>query len=69
MIYIVSTIFFVPGSFLTIGAGFAFATAYNSVTYGVIFGSLSVFVGASIGSIISFLLGRYFFRDFVKSWI
>jgi len=63
--YIVATICFVPGSILTFGAGFAIGQAFDSMYLGVLLAIISVFIGASIGSICSFLLGRYLFRDCV----
>lgn len=64
-VYILATILFVPGAILTVGCGFAFRSAFDSTTKGVAFASLAVFVGAFIGSLCSFLLGRYLFRDCV----
>jgi len=63
--YIVATVFFVPGSILTFGAGFAIGSAFDNTFLGVLIATASVFIGASIGSICSFLLGRYLFRDCV----
>jgi uncharacterized membrane protein YdjX (TVP38/TMEM64 family) len=62
-VYFVCTIFFVPGAILTLGAGFVFTTALDSLGYGVLLASVAVFVGASLGAIASFLLSRYLFRD------
>jgi uncharacterized membrane protein YdjX (TVP38/TMEM64 family) len=56
LIYIVSTVAFIPGSILTLGAG---------VLFGVVLGSLYVFVGATLGAIAAFLVGRYLARDWV----
>ena len=55
-IYILSTIAFVPATILTLGAG---------VVFGVVWGSVYVFVGATLGSIAAFLVGRYLARDWV----
>lgn len=55
----------IPGSILTLGAGFVFAKAFG-LGRGVVLGSLSVFLGASLGAMIAFLFGRYLFRDWVK---
>jgi len=55
-IYIVSTVAFIPGSILTLGAG---------VLFGVVLGSLYVFVGATLGAIAAFLVGRYLARDWI----
>lgn len=64
-LYIVATVLFVPGSILTVGCGFAFGAAFESTAKGVALASTAVFFGASLGSIASFLLGRYLFRDCV----
>lgn len=56
LIYIVSTVAFIPGSLLTLGAG---------VLFGVVLGSLYVFVGATLGAIAAFLVGRYLARDWI----
>ena len=71
LIYILATILFIPGSILTIGTGYAFHQAMqqqqysNAVILAVLGSSVAVFVGATSGSIICFLLGRYMFRDYV----
>ena len=55
-LYAVATVAFLPGSILTLGAG---------VVFGVIEGSSYVFIGAMIGAILAFLVGRYLARDWV----
>lgn len=65
LIYFVATVLFIPGSILTLGAGFVFANAFG-LGVGLLIGILSVFVGASAGAIVAFLLGRYLLRDWVK---
>ena len=45
------------------GAGWAFQQAYDNTGVAIAVGSLSVFVGAEIGSILAFLLGKYVFRE------
>ena len=60
LIYIVATVAFIPGSVLTLGAG---------VLFGVVLGSLYVFVGATLGAIAAFLVGRYLARDWVRKKI
>ena len=62
-VYVIATVLFLPGLILTLGAGFAFNQAYNSVGLAMLVGTLSVWVGASIGATIAFLLGRYVFRS------
>jgi uncharacterized membrane protein YdjX (TVP38/TMEM64 family) len=63
--YIVATVLFIPGSILTLGAGFAIGSAFDNPVIGVLIATAAVFVGASLGSICSFLLGRYLFHDCV----
>lgn len=57
VIYIVATVLFIPGSILTLGAGFLF---------GVIQGTILVSVGATIGATAAFLVGRYLARGWVS---
>jgi len=65
-VYFVATVFFIPGSILTLGAGFVFANAFG-LGLGVALGVLAVFVGASTGACAAFLLGRYLLRDWVSN--
>ncbi|MDZ8028814.1 MAG: TVP38/TMEM64 family protein [Nostoc sp. DedQUE11] len=55
-LYIIATVAFFPGSILTLGAG---------VIFGIIWGSLYVFIGATLGATAAFLVGRYLARDWV----
>jgi len=57
LLYILGAILFVPGSILTIGAG---------VLFGLLRGAILVSIGATIGAIAAFLIGRYFARDWVR---
>ena len=57
LLYIVTTIALVPGAILTLGAG---------VIFGVVWGSLYVFLGAICGETFAFLIGRYLARDWVE---
>eukprot|EP00934_Nitzschia_sp_Nitz4_P000565 Nitzschia sp. Nitz4//scaffold11_size288233//244348//245244//NITZ4_000813-RA/size288233-processed-gene-0.185-mRNA-1//1//CDS//3329534191//565//frame0 len=65
VVYFAATVLFVPGSILTLGAGFVFANAFG-LGVGVLLGTLSVFVGASAGAVAAFLLGRFLLRDWVQ---
>jgi uncharacterized membrane protein YdjX (TVP38/TMEM64 family) len=56
-LYIVATVAFIPGSVLTLGAGFVF---------GWLAGSTYVFVGATLGATAAFLVGRYVARGWVE---
>lgn len=64
--YIVGTLLFLPGLILTLGAGFIFAQAYSQAL-GVLIGSICVFIGATVGASLAFLLGRYVLKDYVLS--
>jgi uncharacterized membrane protein YdjX (TVP38/TMEM64 family) len=59
-LYIVATIAFLPGSILTLGAG---------VVFGVVLGAIYVFIGATLGAIAAFLIGRYWARGWVSQKI
>ena len=60
LLYIVVTVAFIPASVVTLGAG---------VVFGVVKGSLFVFVGAMFGATAAFLVGRYIARDWVANKI
>lgn len=60
LLYIVATVAFLPGSILTLGAGFVF---------GVIWGSVYVSIASTLGSICAFLIGRYLARGWVSEKI
>ena len=68
LVYMVSTVFLIPGSILTLGAGWAFQQAYGSTGVAVLVGTISVFIGAWCGSVIAFILGKYVFRDTSEKW-
>jgi uncharacterized membrane protein YdjX (TVP38/TMEM64 family) len=57
-LYMLATVLFVPGSILTLGAGFI---------YGLVQGSILVSVASTIGATLAFLVGRYLARDWVAS--
>ncbi len=59
LIYVLSTVFFIPGSALTVGA----ATLFGFKT-----GFLVVLAGANLGALCSFLLARSFLRQRVAGW-
>jgi uncharacterized membrane protein YdjX (TVP38/TMEM64 family) len=56
-IYIIATLAFLPALLLTLGAGLLF---------GIGWGSLYVLIGATLGAIAAFLVGRYLLRDWVS---
>lgn len=57
VVYIVGTIFMVPGTILTLGAGFAF---------GIVVGTIAVSIGSTLGALAAFLIGRTMARDFIE---
>lgn len=60
LIYTISTVAFIPGSVLTLGAG---------ILFGIIKGSIYVFLGATIGATLAFLVGRYLARNWIAKKI
>jgi uncharacterized membrane protein YdjX (TVP38/TMEM64 family) len=60
VLYVVATVAFLPGSILTLGAG---------VVFGVVLGSVYVFIGATLGAAGAFLIGRYLARNWVANKI
>ncbi|MBD1825017.1 TVP38/TMEM64 family protein [Cyanobacteria bacterium FACHB-DQ100] len=59
-LYVLAAVLFIPGTILTLGAG---------AVFGVVWGSIYVFVGASCGAIAAFLIGRYLARGWVTQRI
>ena len=60
LVYIVATIFLIPASAMTVGAGLAF---------GLGLGFVYVSIASTIGAMVSFLLGRTLLRKKVNNWI
>lgn len=60
IIYIIATVAFLPGSILTLGGG---------AIFGLLWGSVYVFFGATIGATLAFLVGRYLARDWIAKKI
>eukprot|EP00013_Stygamoeba_regulata_P008272 CAMPEP_0177686930 /NCGR_PEP_ID=MMETSP0447-20121125/33839_1 /TAXON_ID=0 /ORGANISM="Stygamoeba regulata, Strain BSH-02190019" /LENGTH=705 /DNA_ID=CAMNT_0019197101 /DNA_START=34 /DNA_END=2151 /DNA_ORIENTATION=- len=60
LIYIVACVLFIPGSVITIGAGFVF---------GLLWGFVSVSIGSTLGAGAAFLLGRFLVRDWVADQV
>ncbi|WP_428843027.1 TVP38/TMEM64 family protein [Sphaerothrix gracilis] len=59
-LYIVVTVAFLPASIITLGAG---------VVFGVVQGSIYVFIGAMLGATAAFLIGRYVARGWISKKI
>jgi uncharacterized membrane protein YdjX (TVP38/TMEM64 family) len=60
LVYIIATVAFIPGSILTLGAG---------VVFGVVWGAIYVLIGATLGAIAAFLVGRYLAREWISQKI
>ena len=60
VLYVLACVLLVPGSILTLGAGFVF---------GVVRGSIYVSVASTLGAVTAFLVGRYLARDWVSGQI
>ena len=56
--YAVACVLFVPGSILTLGAGFLF---------GVVYGTIAVSVGSVLGATAAFLVGRTLLRGWIEA--
>jgi uncharacterized membrane protein YdjX (TVP38/TMEM64 family) len=56
LLYNLATVFFIPGSLLTLGGG---------AIYGLGWGTVYVFTAATLGAILAFLIGRYVAKDWV----
>ncbi len=59
-IYALATVLFIPGSLLTLGGG---------AIFGLVFGAIYVFLAATVGATLAFLLGRYLLRGWVAQKI
>lgn len=60
LIYILSAVFLIPASILTLGGG---------AIFGVVTGSILVSFASILGAILAFLIGRYFARGWVSNQI
>ncbi|MFN8628406.1 MAG: TVP38/TMEM64 family protein [Candidatus Binatia bacterium] len=60
LVYVAATVGFIPGTILTLGAGFA---------YGVVAGTAIVWIAANVGAVLAFVLGRTLARNWVAARI
>jgi uncharacterized membrane protein YdjX (TVP38/TMEM64 family) len=58
LLYMAATVLLLPAVVLTLGAG---------AVFGVVWGFVAVSVGATLGAIAAFLIGRYLARDWVAT--
>jgi uncharacterized membrane protein YdjX (TVP38/TMEM64 family) len=59
VLYILATVFALPGSLLTISGG---------ILFGTLWGTLINLVSATLGASLAFMLARYLGRGFVEKW-
>ena len=57
LFYIVACVFFIPGSIVTLGAGFLFGTVVGTIT---------VSIGSTMGAAAAFLVGRFLMREMIE---
>ena len=67
VIYVCCTVLMIPGSILTLGAGFVYVDILGSFI-GVLSATMIVWISASIGATLSFINGRYLLRSCVVSY-
>lgn len=60
LVYAFATVAFLPGSVLTLSGG---------AIFGLLWGSIYVFIGATVGATLAFLVGRYFARGWISKKI
>merc|ERR1711982_181473 len=65
-VYFIATVLLIPGSILTLGSGFIFANVFG-LGVGVLLASIAVFIGASVGAVVAFILARYLLRDWADN--
>ena len=53
-VYVIATVLFLPGALLTLGSGFIF---------GLVWGTVVVSIGSTLGAALAFLVARYLARD------
>ncbi|MEX2140363.1 MAG: TVP38/TMEM64 family protein [Pirellulales bacterium] len=60
VVYVFASVLFVPASWLTLGAGYAF---------GVFVGAMSALTGGLLGAALAFFLGRTLARHIIERWL
>ena len=63
VVIMLGEVFFIPGTLLKMGAGYAFKRAYKDTVHAIVIGSVSAWTGISIGAVITMLLGRFVFKE------
>jgi len=66
LVYTIATVLLLPGFPLTVAAGAIFGPLWGG--WGLLWGTLTVAVGANFGAALALLIGRYFARDKVAKW-
>jgi len=57
-----------PYTIFAVGSGYAFSRVYDNIAVALSISTAAVFIGAWIGAIIAFFLGRFLCRSQVKSY-
>ena len=65
LLFVPACLLFLPGSWLTLFAGFAFGQTWT----GFAFTLACVSVGSTLGATCAFLVGRWMFRTQIESWV
>ncbi|MFN7768411.1 MAG: TVP38/TMEM64 family protein [Planctomycetaceae bacterium] len=65
MLFVPACLLFLPGSWLTLFAGFAFGQTWSGFALTL----ACVSVGSTLGATCAFLVGRWLFRSTIESWV
>ena len=60
LLYLISTVLFLPGSVFSIASG---------VIFGKVLGTIYTVIGATIGATLAFIISRYFARSFFEQYV
>ena len=58
-----------PYTVFAVGSGYAFKKSYENTAIAISIGTVTIFIGAYLGALIAFPIGRFMCRTKVKSFI